>query len=1703
MKKIYLNLLLLIAFICGATSAWAEDVYTIVYGTPIYDGSTITGVTPQTDFTSDDGTTAADVSHTDANGTNCTNAMPIEGSVLFSGTAFTKSFDSPATKGTVHFEANYTATTAGQETWKIVDSNGVEIFGTTNSGTLNGNGTANWGYCNGDALGSNWFRQARGGHNRVVLDINLTTKTVSYTVLVSSGNNSYSTLTGTYNLPSNVTDVKGLTATKQSYTSYMDNVSLYNVYDNAATEYTYTINYQFNGATVASIQGMGSEGALISAPSPVWNADQSKKYFATDNASTSFTISSADNTFIVPVREAETWTYSVNAVVGENNLMTISTNTVMEGETASYGYPQYIAKDGVLYKTTAQNGNPWWGKSFTPTDNNESQQINYSAEGTTGIVFCEEAENISTMTAVRGGNTDIRASNRAGAYSTGEGSLVTTLTPGKYKLSSALYGNTGTTITYAAGTSTILTLTTSGNPVHTTSEEFAVYENTDITVIGGNGGNSPKVVDYIYIQKTADLVETTYTINYTFEGNIITSENGTGYVGSTINANITSYTNPDTKQKYYLEEAAATAITIESENFVATIPLRQAVSDAVATVNAVDEEGNILKTFTAKGVEGESGTVFYSRIVESNGKFYDNGEKNAATVNYGTTAVFGGEPVEVVYTLDESITYYAEVEALKTSRKDALISRDAAAERSSENAWFSLYRSANAYIEGLDGGTYSITVSGRYFASSGESNDLNLIARTTIVDDEGNESQNETVIGTMIWTKGNNIEINTLDNITIPDDAMLVLQNPYDYNMNVSLDYIILRKNGTATLYAVDSKGNVLDAISTVSGQKGTTVKAYFPLMININGTYYKTEETPFEKDVEINSDDASANVIYTPDPTVVYYADSETAAGTNSNYSWGGTGAVGSQNYMSRGKSLGNFNPGVYAVYAYITARPNNRNLAVRGIPQNANPGTNTIGNNTENGYVKYGTISDTGLQSVANIVITETKQLIINGEDSEGTKSGQSADYDYIYVVQTEDFGGVSEPLPEISSVDGTSRTLKIGGGISDQENNVTTWYSLDNGTTWYNTDSPAPSGNGLVAISGDNTDITFSNQPGEEFLTFDGNAKTTQTVLTKSTMTVIHGEDELTIESDIVSIDVTYGEPWTLTGGFDVTDMVKDEDSSHTGGNGFGNGYGYYTPKIQVYVNTGVLPEADKDALNVSLTYLPYEYGSCTTQETKSVNLTKGDEINGKTYYTLPGDGMLSESGAYTLSITEDGYNDGTAKNSFYKGKYKITFKTIDFSAPDAIDNLANDEDGGYNGTWVAYDRCQDLSGFSNWNSTGYTDYYWNYSNKSAGTATMKDITSCVSAGSRQTYNFRVVQTSTTNPLILRIGYGLVKNLNKEWLYRVAQSHISNGNEIGLMVYNNGTSNDASDDVYDYQVPRISSKNIPEIDYLVPTAAAVKQYMVFTPVDVKTVTECGLSTYCSYYGTYLPADKYLDNDENYGAYYANKRTAYGTDYYLSRVWSVQKRTPVLIAHNNYYKQNIWEVDQQGMGATIEFRIINEGDALSGSKELVGYLSDGDVRNDEECSEGKSDGGYYLLPATGVYQYGYFNQSGNYKETAPNLILHSGTTYGVDCVNFYSMANSTDHARIYSRSAWLAMYTADYSTFNDENGGEGVKFFFDDELEGVDEGEATAINLVEKKENTSVINDNAYYTLTGMKLAQPTAPGIYIHNGKKIYVK
>jgi len=259
-----------IGLLAGLNGAWA-DTYEILYGTPSYDsdGTTVLSVATQGDFTGDTNEETG-VSFSDANGTKCAEAMPIDGSVLFANTSssWTKEFTSPVTEGKVYFAGNYSISANNSKTFSIVDSEGTVIFASANNNTRN-NATLVVATICGTEI-SNYVRQPRScAYGVKSLCIDLDAKTVTYDLLVSSGSNSYAELNGTVNLPSTVTDVKGLSVQKTSYGCYLDNVMLYSQISEA-TKYEYSINYKLNDNTVKTSSGKAEAGTTVNAESIVY-----------------------------------------------------------------------------------------------------------------------------------------------------------------------------------------------------------------------------------------------------------------------------------------------------------------------------------------------------------------------------------------------------------------------------------------------------------------------------------------------------------------------------------------------------------------------------------------------------------------------------------------------------------------------------------------------------------------------------------------------------------------------------------------------------------------------------------------------------------------------------------------------------------------------------------------------------------------------------------------------------------------------------------------------------------------------------------------------------------------------------------------------------------------------------------------------------------------------------------------------------------------------------------------------------------------------------------------------------------------------------------------------------------------------------------------------------------------------------------------
>ena len=268
---------------------------------------------------------------------------------------------------------------------------------------------------------------------------------------------------------------------------------------------------------------------------PIYAND--KKYIYASGNTTATAVAEAESNVITLVfREAEVFNYSVVSNLGN----IIAEGSTFEGEAASVPFGKYIVKDGKLY--TKDPINKDYHYTFTPTENNQTETLEYKFVPGVLPVFFSEAEAIEGLTATSSANANIRCSMAEGAYNAGEEPvLVTTLPAGTYKIEGQVWGNSGQTLTISCGETT-LELATAGYIVTLSTDEFTLSEET---AVYANGGVDGKCFDYILITSsifytvagTEDLTGFTWdptqnkmTLNNglyekTFENITVTAEN--------------------------------------------------------------------------------------------------------------------------------------------------------------------------------------------------------------------------------------------------------------------------------------------------------------------------------------------------------------------------------------------------------------------------------------------------------------------------------------------------------------------------------------------------------------------------------------------------------------------------------------------------------------------------------------------------------------------------------------------------------------------------------------------------------------------------------------------------------------------------------------------------------------------------------------------------------------------------------------------------------------------------------------------------------------------------------------------------------------------------------------------------------------------------------------------------------------------------
>ncbi len=268
----------------------------------------------------------------------------------------------------------------------------------------------------------------------------------------------------------------------------------------------YSIRYMLGSTVVKTESGEAPVGEKLTSKGEFW--ENNVKYFATNGVQEfTNTENPANNIFDVAIREANNYSYTVNAVSGTTLLKEIASGVSIEGEAVKVAYPIYVENGGKLYTKGATNKE--FNYSFTPSASG-NVNLEYSATNINNVVYYTEGEDIPGATVVSSGNAGTRSSHSAIGYGATEDLEMVTLPAGVYTFTGVgLFSSSGggtMTITDKSGGEFIIS-GKSSNWSSATLENIVLSVPT--TLYLAQGGGNTVGLDFFYAQKTADFVATT------------------------------------------------------------------------------------------------------------------------------------------------------------------------------------------------------------------------------------------------------------------------------------------------------------------------------------------------------------------------------------------------------------------------------------------------------------------------------------------------------------------------------------------------------------------------------------------------------------------------------------------------------------------------------------------------------------------------------------------------------------------------------------------------------------------------------------------------------------------------------------------------------------------------------------------------------------------------------------------------------------------------------------------------------------------------------------------------------------------------------------------------------------------------------------------------------------------------------------------
>lgn len=230
-----------------------------------------------------------------------------------------------------------------------------------------------------------------------------------------------------------------------------------------------------------------------------------KKYIYVSNDSEEKGTIKEGSVYTLTYREAATYNYSVTGKVDDVVIKEFAKGKNFEGETVSSPYLRYVEKDGVWYEAVHSTNTPYKTSAVLTADN-QDLVVSYKKADINNVAFFAEAEDISSLTSVESDGISARCSGAKAAYAASD-AVIAHLSAGSYKIKASVFGNSGLTFNFKVGDKTIYSPVTTGSYADFESEVFTLETDADVVLAaGGNGGSSPKVVDYIAIMKTAEPV---------------------------------------------------------------------------------------------------------------------------------------------------------------------------------------------------------------------------------------------------------------------------------------------------------------------------------------------------------------------------------------------------------------------------------------------------------------------------------------------------------------------------------------------------------------------------------------------------------------------------------------------------------------------------------------------------------------------------------------------------------------------------------------------------------------------------------------------------------------------------------------------------------------------------------------------------------------------------------------------------------------------------------------------------------------------------------------------------------------------------------------------------------------------------------------------------------------------------------------------